>query len=82
MYVSKWTHMDLHTSTYMYIPLHEHAHTPTIYTCPMAESSNFSKECFSQSENGHKMNEYSDLIEFLRNSVLVEPLKSSSSCLI
>ena len=66
-YVSKWTHMDVHTNTHMYIPLHEHTHTPTIYTCPVAESSNFSKEYFSQNENGHKMNEYSDLIEHLRN---------------
>ena len=59
--------MDVHTHTHMYIPLHEHTHTPTIYTCPVAESSNISKECFSQNENGHKMNEYSDLIEYLRN---------------
>ena len=56
IYVSKWTHMDVHTNTHMYIPLHEHAHNPTIYTCPVAESSNISKECFSQNENGHKMN--------------------------
>ena len=59
--------MDVHTNTHMYIPLHEHTHNPTIYTCPVAESSNISKECFSQNENGHKMNEYSDLIEHLRN---------------
>ena len=59
--------MDVHTNTHMCIPLHEHAHTLTIYTCPAAESSNFSKECFSQYENGHKMNEYSDLIELVRN---------------
>lgn len=62
IYVSKWTHMDVHTNTHMYIPLHENTHTPTIYTCPVAESSNISKESFSQNENGHKMNEYSDLI--------------------
>ena len=59
--------MDVHTNTHMYIPLHEHAHNPTIYTCPVAESSNISKECFSQNENGHKMNEYSDLTQHLRN---------------
>ena len=63
IYVSKWTHMDVHTNTHMYIPLHEHTpHTPTIYTCPVAESSNISKECFSKNKSGHKMNEYSDLI--------------------
>ena len=67
IYVSKWTPMDVHTNTHMYIPLHEHAHTPTIYTCPVAESSNFSKESFSQNENWHQMNEYSDLIQHLRN---------------
>ena len=59
--------MDVHTNTHIYLPLHEHAHTLTIYTCPVAESSNFSKECFSQNENGHKMNEYSNVIELLRN---------------
>ena len=42
-------------------------HTPTINTCAVAESSSFSKEYFSQNENEHKMNEYSDLIEHLRN---------------
>ena len=63
----KVNHTDVHTNAQMYIPLHEHAHTPTIYTCPVAESPKFSKECFSQNENGHKMNEYSDLIELLRN---------------
>ena len=59
--------MDVHTNTHMYIPLHEHAHTLTIYMYPVAESSNFSKDCFSHNENGHKMNEYSDLIELVRN---------------
>ena len=59
--------MDVHTNTHMYIPLHENTHTPTINTRPVAESSNISKAYFSQNENGHKMNEYSDLIQHLRN---------------
>ena len=58
-----WMCTQIHTCTYHCM----NTHTPTINTCPVAKSSNISRECFSQNENGHKMNEYSDLIELLRN---------------
>ena len=47
-------------------PTHSHI-------CPVAESSVLSNECFSQSENGHKMNEYSDLRELLEIAALSSP---------
>ena len=58
-----WMCTQIHICTYHCM----NTHTPTINTCPVAESSSFSKEYFSQNENGHKMNEYSGLIEHLRN---------------
>ena len=63
-----WVCTQIHTCTYHC----RKAHTFTyLYTCPVAESSVLSNEYFSQSENGHKMSEYSDLWELLEIAVLM-----------
>ena len=49
----------------MYMPSQEGTHT---HMSPIVESPVLSSECFSQSENGHKISQYSDLRELFRNS--------------
>ena len=50
-----------------------------LYTCPIVESPVLSSEWFSQSENGHKIAQYSDLTELFRNSNSHTHLKNVAS---
>ena len=58
-----WMCTQIHTCTYHCM----NTHTLPQYTRVQWLRAQIFPECFSQNENGHKMNEYSDLIEYLRN---------------
>ena len=58
----------------MYMPLQEVKQLTCLYMCPRVENPVLSSEYFCQSENGHKISQYSDLRELFRNC-------SSHACL-